>query len=306
MKWMPLPLAKPLSQAGTSDRQKAPHNSPSSILEARWLRLWHLASLDAPTVAVIWSLAFAQAASIRLPSWVPTLLALGTWAVYVGDRLLDALAAIRSGDLSQLRERHYFHWHRRRALIPLAVSAAVIAAIIIFAVMPPQLRERDSALAVAALAYFSTVHLPHGQTIRRFRPVSKELLVGVLFTAGCALPTLSRLSAHATFDAQFWLLLVAIAVFALLAWLNCYAIEQWESRASSRIFVSACIVGLVSLLFALVAYHVAPNVSALLIAGSTSAFLFALFDSFRDGLSPLSLRIAADLFLLTPMFLLLR
>jgi len=56
------------------------------------LRLWHLASLDAPTVAVVWTLGFAWAASVRLPPWIPVLLALATWAVYVADRLSGCAA----------------------------------------------------------------------------------------------------------------------------------------------------------------------------------------------------------------------
>ena len=59
------------------------------------LRFWHLASLDAPTVALVWSLGFAWAAGVGLPVWAPLLLALVAWAVYVGDRLLDARAGFR-------------------------------------------------------------------------------------------------------------------------------------------------------------------------------------------------------------------
>lgn len=59
------------------------------------VKLWHLSSLDAPTVAVVWSLGFGWAAGVRLPFWVPVLIALGTWAVYIGDRLLDARSALR-------------------------------------------------------------------------------------------------------------------------------------------------------------------------------------------------------------------
>lgn len=59
-------------------------------------RLWHLSSLDAPTVAIVWSLAFAWTANVRLPWWVLVLLPLGVWTVYVADRLLDARAGIQS------------------------------------------------------------------------------------------------------------------------------------------------------------------------------------------------------------------
>ncbi len=82
------------------------------------LRLWHLASLDAPTVAVVWSFAFAWSAGIKLPDWVSALLVLAVWPVYVIDRLLDARAGLRSQNLDRLRERHLFHWRHRRLLLP--------------------------------------------------------------------------------------------------------------------------------------------------------------------------------------------
>ena len=65
---------------------------------------------------VVWSLAFASVAKIYLPVWVPVLLALATWSIYIGDRLLDARRALRTGALHSLRERHFFHWRHRRLL----------------------------------------------------------------------------------------------------------------------------------------------------------------------------------------------
>ena len=158
------------------------------------ISLWHLASLDAPTVALVWSLAFAWAAHVVLPLWVPTLLVLAVWSVYITDRLLDARAGLRDASLHRLRDRHLFHWRHRRILLPLAAAAAAAAAWMIFTLMPPIARERNSVLAAASLVYFTRVH-----TGRKLSPLlpklfSKELLVGVLFTAGCALPILSRIS----------------------------------------------------------------------------------------------------------------
>ena len=304
---MSLPLADPPAQIQTEDCAITKQHRTSRLLDAPSpLRLWHLASLDAPTVAVVWSLTFAHVASVNLPFWVPLLLALGTWAVYIGDRLLDARSAIRSGDFSRLRERHYFHWRRRRLLVPLAVTAAVAAATVIFILMPVAIRERDSALAVAALAYFSAVHLPRGRATRRTRFLPKEFLVGVLFTFGCALPTFSRLRLTAIRDAELWPLIVAIAFFAMLAWLNCHAIERWESSTPSHVAANASVLGIAALVLALIFHHAAPNNSALLIAGSAGALLLALLDRFRGRLTSLTLRAAADLALLTPIFLLAR
>ena len=181
-------------------------------------RLWHLASIDAPTVAIIWSLAFAWAANVRLPWWVLVLLSLGVWTVYVADRLLDASAGMRSPALEQLRERHFFHWRHRRVLVPAALAAALIAAWFVLLLMPGTTRKHDALLAAASLVYFTRVH-----SGRKFLPLfSKELLVGAIFTFGCALPTFSRVH----LSLAWWPLLTAILAYALLAWLNCYAIDQ--------------------------------------------------------------------------------
>jgi len=271
------------------------------------LRLWHLASFDAPSIAVVWALGFAWAAQIHLPHWVPVLLALATWAVYVGDRLLDARAGLRSGTLHHLRDRHYFHWRHRGVLLVLAVSAAGAAAAIIFSLMPLGIRAHDSVLAVAALAYFSGVHSDRkvAQVAPAFlsRILSKEFLVGVLFTAGCFLPTLSRATAsHLTL---LWPVCGVAVFFAALAWLNCRSIECWESGKASCV-PAACLLGLGGLLLAASFAGAQPRPAALLAAGAISAMLLALLDRIRGRLTPLALRVAADLVLLTPIALVLR
>lgn len=265
------------------------------------LRLWHLLSLDAPTVAVVWSLAFAWAAGLRLPAWVPALQFLAAWVVYVADRLLDARTALRTASPHRLRPRHRFHWRHRRALLPLAALAACAALWIVLALMPPIAQERNSVLAAAALLYLTGVH-----SGRRFQPFSKEFLVGLLFTAGCALPTLTRaLGQPGPLD---WALPAALACFAALAWLNCRSIDRWESRVpqpSLRSTLSlANLLALAGLLLALLFCPAQPRAAALLAAGALGAFLLGLLDRFRSRLTPVTLRAAADLVLLTPALLL--
>ncbi|HEV2485202.1 MAG TPA: hypothetical protein VGT08_06695 [Terracidiphilus sp.] len=266
------------------------------------LRLWHLASLDAPSVALVWSLAFAWVARVRLPLWVPALLALAVWAVYVADRLLDARAGLRATNC--LRDRHLFHWRHRRVLLPLAIAAASAAAWIIFNLMPLGARERNSLLAAASLVYFTRVH-----TGRKVSPLlspilSKELLVGLLFTAGCALPAWSR--AALPHHALLWPPLIPAVFFALLAWLNCHAIDRWEASPDPTsqlpIFSQASLIALAGLLLAAI-LSVQPRTTALLIAGAAAALLIALLDSLRSRLTPIALRTAADLVLLTPLLL---
>jgi hypothetical protein len=266
----------------------------------------------------VWSLAFAWAGGVRLPLWVPLLLALVTWSVYVADRLLDARAALREPAQQTLRERHRFHWRYRRALLPTAIAAACAAAGIILAFMPPMARARDSVLAAAALAYFSGVHSGHGvrqlplQWLRAFP--GKEFLVGVLFTVGCVLPAWHWPPALAAPGSTIWVFWIPAVLFAALAWLNCSCIARWEStekpparcddRSSRSLRSIALALGAVGLLLSLLAAastHSRP--AALLAAGATSALLLALLDRTRARMTPLALRAAADLVLLTPLAL---
>ena len=309
------------------------------------MRIWHLTSLDAPTVAVVWSLAFAWAAGIVLPSWLPLLLALVTWTVYIADRLLDARAALRAGTTHRLRQRHLFHWRHRRILVPLALAAFFAALAMVIALMPATIRERNTVLAAATLVYFTRVHsLPRLLTRRRpasslllsFRFPSKELLVALLFTAACALPVFSRLPAANAASP----LAATVAFFSLLAFVNCHAIERWEcatsghsvsgsdfSRAAATAkspraltaggrtlqvpatnttFSLAIFLGLFGLLTAALLFPSHPRPAALLVTGAAGALLIALLDRSRNRLTPLALRTAADLVLLFPFALLVR
>lgn len=312
---MPLPFASSSAHDFAQDRNENAHRIFSA---PRALAFWHLASLDAPTVAVVWSLAFAWVGRVRLPLWVPLLLALATWAVYVGDRLLDAVAGLRKPAQHTLRERHQFHWRFRRALLPMAIAAACAAAGIIFAFMPPVARARDSVLAAAALAYFSGVH--SGRTPWQFPlrwPRSfpgKEFLVGVLFTAGCVLPAWHRPHALAAPGSAMWVFWIPALAFAALAWLNCSCIERWEGvegsahcdgrSPQSMRSIALALFTIFFLLCVLAAASTHPRPAALLAAGATSALLLALLDRHRARFSALALRAAADLVLLTPLVLL--
>ncbi|HZV59138.1 MAG TPA: hypothetical protein VFF42_02285, partial [Candidatus Eremiobacteraceae bacterium] len=129
----------------------APHRSRGF---AAMLASWHLASLDAPTVAVVWGWGFAWTAGVRLAAWPLEVLGLVVWAVYVADRLLDTVGTARH----DLRERHHFHWRHRRILAPLATGAGLVAAWIVRLRVPALALPQDSAVAAATLAYFSGVH----------------------------------------------------------------------------------------------------------------------------------------------------
>jgi hypothetical protein len=54
------------------------------------LALWHLLSLDAPTIAALWTWFIASANHIHLPIASTLAMALAVWMLYAADRLMDA------------------------------------------------------------------------------------------------------------------------------------------------------------------------------------------------------------------------
>lgn len=265
---------------------------------------WHLLSLDAPSIAALWAWSFARAVAAPVSWTVLAVLSLGTWMLYVVDRLLDS----RPGALRvDLRERHFFHARHRRALLLCAALSVVPLAWLIVFRMPAAARREDTWIFLAAMVYFAAAHLPK---IRLRFP--HELAVAPVFAAGTAVPAWAA-SAVAHVD-LLWL----AALFAALCWLNCAAIHAWESTkppsrwsfASSLALLIACVAAALML----PAQH-HPGVFRLLAAMLVSALLlFALDRDFsrsrrhaaakHGDLSTLALRILADAALLTPLLLL--
>jgi hypothetical protein len=283
----------PIQQAETSGIVL--RTAPAGALR-KALCLWHLCSLDAPTVAIVWAGAFAWAAHMRVASWWWAAMACAVWAVYVGDRLLD----VRSGR-HDLQPRHTFHWNWRRVLTPAAVGSAGAAAWLVLAHLPARALGRDSMVAAAALAYFSGVHGRPKTPNWLKKLVSRELVVGVVFTAGCALP---EFSAHGF--ARHWpelagALALPLVYFAALAWLNVRSITWWEGESRDRIRPYAAAAGLAAagLVTAFAVAGAQPRAALILVAGAASALLLAALD--RLPMDETVRRSAADFVLLTPL-----
>jgi hypothetical protein len=283
----------------------------------RIFEYWHLLSLDAPTIAALWSWFFARAMRIDLPWHAPVLLALGTWLVYVADRILDGTRADPS---TPLRERHLFHARHRNAFLVIASALGGVLTWLILARMSANARYEDTVLFSAALLYLVLVHKPR---LGEINWLPKEIAVGVVFAAATAVPAWSRL------DSGRAALFPAIAVFAALCWLNCVAIERWEDLSPAgnlqsphahgttrwtaehfRMVASALALLSGILAGALVLGSSSPDLrktaAPVYLAALTAALFLALIDRHRDNFSTLHLRIAADLALLTPLLFLPR
>ncbi len=292
-------------------------NPPSSAAASRSIRvvaplhLWHLASLDAPTVALAWAWSLAWAAHRPLPVWSAAALALIVWVIYVGDRLLDVRSTLATNAdrnvyrAKHLRERHFFHWRHRRIFLAIAALAGLAAAALLFAQLPEKALRRDSIVAAATLVWLGSVHLGqrgramqeraqaqthHARAFARERMA--EIVVGLIFALGCALPAWPRSAAA----------LLPLTLFAALAWLNLYAIGVWESLRGSGVRQAAAVVAISGIGLAILAGRLGETRAAtVLFGGAASALLLALLDRWRSRLSPLTLRAVADFVLLTPL-----
>lgn len=247
-------------------------------------------------MAALWCWAFGRAARSRLAPWLPAALAMGTWLFYVADRLLDA----RLAPETTLKERHRFHDRHRRVFLAIAAPVALALAVLV-ARMPPSVITSYCVLGALALLYLGLVHLPARAYGRSLRYFPKEFAIALLFAAASALPAWDAAWHSAAGMPRHHPLLILCPIFAVLCWLNCVAIEDWEQHhQGSRIgwLAGMAIAASCLSLFCLV------NRPArwLAVAAALSAALFLVLD--RSRLHAGGRRIAADLALLTPLLLL--
>jgi hypothetical protein len=268
------------------------------------LELWHLLSLDAPTVAALWTFFLARANHIALPATSIAAMGVAVWLLYAADRLLDARLLDSSNTTHQpLEARHRFHHqHRQAFLIGIAIAAAVLAALL--PTLAPAAIRLYLIEASFLAGYFILIH-----ATRSAHRLPKELAVGLFFSAATFIPTISR-------DPALRLpLLIPAILFSLLCTLNCLFIYAWEHPSSipdthpaTRIALQHLhTIGIALLIAALAAcafHHQIPW--PILAAIATATLVLLLLDHYRRKLPTTTLRAAADLALLTPILFLIR
>ena len=220
------------------------------------LALWHLFSLDAPTVAALWLYFAARCTGVALPWTSVAAMFVAVWMLYVADRLLDArlldargadtrtvdarsfdtapidarhlaaLAPIPAPDLTlDLEARHRFHHQHRRAFL-----SAFLCAALTLAVLLPHLSTASlnlyAVLAALLLAYFFLIHV--SAQSRPTPRLPKELAVGLFFPAAIFIPTVARLPQLRPALLPDALLLAAVCT------LNCLYLYAWEHPGDRR------------------------------------------------------------------------
>lgn len=275
---------------------------------------WHLLSLDAPTVSILWALLFVRAMHLPFHAAAVLLLGTATWLVYVADRILDGVGRQQK---ESLQERHFFHARHRRAFLSVGLFLLPLSAWMLLTKTYSRTLYDGSFLALLAVLYLLSVHAVRGVSAQqRSRWLPKEIAVGILFAIGTALPAWSRLSASPELPRLH--LFEAVAFFAALCWINCVAIEKWETGAATASQASRALkthastrwaVNHLQLILAMIAAFSAiaaclapaPGLRAVYLASLLSSTLILALDARRSRIAPLYLRIAADAALLTPL-----
>ena len=282
-----------------------PHHSPQRTP----LALWHLLSLDAPTVAALWTWFIAHCIGLHLP-WTPVAaMFVAVWMLYAADRLLDARA---EASAIELEERHRFHHRHKRAFLPGIVIASIVLAALLHHLDSAAL-HLQALLASLLFAYFFLIHIfpatplaPETGT----RRLPKELAVGIFFPAAVFVPTVAR-------QPHLRALLAPDALlFAAVCTLNCLFLYAWEHPgkrpfahwttrfATGHLASLSCITAVLSFTRALLEHRHSPSpIWMLSLACGCSASLLLLLHTQRRHLAAIHLRAAADLALLTPALL---
>ncbi len=250
-----------------------PHNKE---VDRPWL--WpNLLSLDAPIVALLWQILFARCFHAPLDPLPSILLVLAVWLIYAADRTIDSITGAGS------RPRHDFYRRHWRALLPLWIFAAASGMALAWTRLNREMLFQGCALGAAVVVYFA---LLHAGSLHK----TKEAAVAVLFALGATLSAWPNVRTPVD--------VAAIALFSCLCWINCVAIERWESESHWPVAGAAAVVaaGAMPLVFS----------SRPILGGAVaaSALCFVMLDRARRHFSRDALRVLADVALLSPVFLL--
>jgi hypothetical protein len=276
------------------------------------LALWHLLSLDAPTIAALWTWFIASASHIHLPIASTLAMALAVWMLYAADRLMDTrildIDTIRHH--KELEARHYFHHHHRSAFL-LGILLASIALATLLPRLEAEAIHLYLILGVVVSGYFILIHAA-GSTATQKRVAHrfpKEIAVGLCFAAATFIPTVARRP-----DLRLPLLPSAI-LFTALCSLNCLFIYAWEHAAPNpnqrtHAITRLALRNLTPLTIAVAVFSIALTLLdhkspwPIPCATAISATLLLLLHKQRHAIPQVILRAAADLALTTPLLLL--
>ena len=284
------------------------------------LELWHLLSLDAPSIAVLWTLLLAQCTGVSLPWRLPAALFLAVWILYAGDRLLDTRSDSLAGSERELLERHLFHARYRNAFLTGIVSCGALLFLLL-------LQSKDLIALYAApgallVGWLALVHGRQEPAVGR-KPLPKELAVAVFFPAAVFGPSFFPIHAGPAPTGLRWELVPFAVLFAAVCGLNCFFLYAWEhghreahrAHASTRWGIqnleplafgtlAAALLASLALVLPVASIRSSAALSRFGLACALATVLLLLLHRHQHRLQPLAVRVAADAALLTPVLFL--
>ena len=281
-------------------------NAPAQRSPRSLLALWHLLSLDAPTVAALWTIFIARSAQINLPWAAPIAMFLAVWMLYAADRLLDARPQPDGSQPADLEERHLFHQRHRTAFLTTIVFASIALASLLHRLSPPALHL----YAVLGVLLAAWLLLIHARPVPGTHRLPKELAVGIFFPAAVFIPTVARAPGLRLALLPSALLLAAICTLNCLflyAWehpgprFTAHWTTQWATGHLPQLCSATIVLSLLT-----VVREADSSLTATLpaFACALSGALLLLLHRRRYRLNPVHLRALADFVLLTPLLLL--
>ncbi len=268
-------------------------------MKAPWWLWPNILHLDAPVIAVVWQEAFARAFGAALNVPERAVLFLVVWCIYAADRVADGF---RLQTTAESAPRHRF---ARRFRFPLMamIALAGLASLGLASILPVRVLFGGILLGGVAGLYFLWNQLAGERWGRRW---AKEIVIGFVFAAGCALVPWSERQETAE--------LVPVFGFAAVCVANCLLISRLErdrdlgrgesslavrlppqSRPARRVAAGAFMVAVV---FALAGWW--PTLHAA-IALAAAAIWCGVFVEMQFG--PQAAAVWADLALLAPVLL---
>ena len=282
---------------------------PSAHRKPWWL-IPNLLSLDAPLVAVSWLYIFAKTWDVKYLPWASYIsLGLVVWVIYVTDRLLDAALG---GE--KIEPRHEFHRRHARLFRWVAVTAAVVALVLVVTRLPfaiygfafgPGGFIGYGVIGAIIVAGFFVLSLFSSQQAGEI-PHTKNVLAGLAFAYGT-----SMIAYYYTgFDMDEFFRSRELISFSVLCILNISAIDLWEHANRSpdpeikagnelALTLPLTLLGGAALVFASQERDLTtrPFFYAIL----TGAALLHILNRTRSRFSMDALRVLADVALLVPL-----
>jgi hypothetical protein len=288
----------------SSDPRIAQQSAIQPSFLARPLNAWHLLSLDAPTVAALWTYFIAHTAGVALPWSAPAAMFLAVWMLYAADRILDARVLETDPLATGLEARHYFH-HRHRERFLTLIAVAAIALTVLLDLSDAHALHLYALLATLLGAWLLLIH---ARPKNGSHHLPKEFVVGIFFAAAVFIPTIARAP-------QLRLaLLPSTLFFSALCALNCLYLHLWEhsqstidhthwtTRLAARHLLELTAAYIFASLLSVPFLHSRTPA----IACALSAALLLFLHATRKHISALTVRALADACLLSPLLFLHR